>query len=139
MHDRTIHGLVEPDDGDFRRVDDRGGCDAPEPAQAGDGDGGTDEFVARGFIVARRARTRGGSRRPDSHKATAWALRTTGTFSPSGVWVAMPTCTADGEPARRARRHTAHCTAETTSSTRTSAMMTRGKYVSPGSPSAAGH
>ena len=53
MHDRPLHGFVEPDDRHFGRIDD--GCrgDAAELAEAGHRDGGPEEFIARRLVAAR--------------------------------------------------------------------------------------
>src|ERR1700693_6608721 len=53
MHDGPLHRLVEPSDRPLGRVDD--GCrgDAAELAEAGHGDRGPDEFIARRLAAAR--------------------------------------------------------------------------------------
>ena len=92
-HDRPLDRLVDADDRDFRRVDDRRRDDAAELAEARDGDGRARELLARRLVGARASETRRISA-ARSHSERASACRTTGTLRPSGVCVAMPTCTA---------------------------------------------
>ena len=49
-----LDDAVDADDGHFRVVDDRGGGDAADRAEAGNGDGRTTQFLARGLAGAYR-------------------------------------------------------------------------------------
>ena len=86
-----------------------------------------DEFLARRLVRCARARRARRISAATSHRPSDCALRTTGTLSPSGVCVAMPTCTARWRTStpRAASYSTLHCGND--SSTRTSARITSGR------------
>jgi hypothetical protein len=53
QHDGALHGLVDADDRDLGRIDDRRRHDAAEPAETGDRDRRAREFLARRLARAR--------------------------------------------------------------------------------------
>ena len=92
-HHRSFDGLVDTDDADFRQVDDRRRGNAAEFAEAGDRYGRSAEFILRcGIVSGSLGNASDFGSQPVNRMALGMA--TTGTFSPSGVCVAMPRCTA---------------------------------------------
>ena len=87
--DRAHLDLVDPDDGDFRMVDDRRRDDAAHRAKRRDGDGRAGQLLALGRAGLRRLAEPGHfAAQFQTSRASAW--RTTGTTSPAPVWAAIP-------------------------------------------------